>query len=63
MAEEQTRLFRPFARLEPERTDGHGLGLTIVQRIVEKLGGDVEIDSVSGQGSTFSFTLPGYLAE
>jgi two-component system sensor histidine kinase/response regulator len=58
-AEEQTRLFSLFTRLEPRRIDGHGLGLTIVQRIVEKLGGSVGVDSVPGQGSMFSFTLPG----
>jgi signal transduction histidine kinase len=60
---EQTRLFRPFARLEPGRVDGHGLGLTIVQRIVEKLGGYVEVDSAPGEGSVFSFTLPGGRSE
>ena len=38
--------------------EGHGLGLTIVQRIVEKLGGQVGIDSREGQGSVFWFTLP-----
>lgn len=58
-AEEQERLFTLLTRLEPTRIDGHGLGLTIVQRIVEKLGGNVGVDSVPGQGSTFSFTLPG----
>ena len=56
--EEQARLFTPFARLDQVGTKGHGLGLSIVRRIVEKLGGQVEVESKVGQGSIFSFTLP-----
>jgi len=58
-AEEQARLFTPFTRLDQVSTKGHGLGLSIVRRIVEKLGGEVGIESEVGQGSVFSFTLPG----
>jgi len=58
-AEEQARLFVPFARLNAGRDRGHGLGLSIVRRIVGKLGGDVGAESPGpGQGSTFYFTLP-----
>jgi two-component system sensor histidine kinase/response regulator len=59
--EDQARLFTPFTRLDQARAKGHGLGLSIVRRIVEKLGGQVGIESagVPGQGSTFFFTLPG----
>jgi two-component system sensor histidine kinase/response regulator len=59
--EDQARLFTPFTRLDQARAKGHGLGLSIVRRIVEKLGGQVgvESDGVPGQGSTFFFTLPG----
>ncbi len=57
--EEQVRLFTPFTRLNQVRAKGHGLGLSIVRRIVEKLGGQVGVESETGQGSVFSFTLPG----
>jgi signal transduction histidine kinase len=59
--EEQTRLFTPFTRLDQARAKGHGLGLSIVRRIVEKLGGQVGVESagVPGQGCIFSFILPG----
>lgn len=56
--EDVEKLFLPLTRLEPERAEGHGLGLSIVHRIVEKLGGQVGVDSVEGQGSTFWFALP-----
>ena len=58
--EDQARLFTPFTRLNQVRATGHGLGLSIVKRIVEKLGGQVgvESDGVPGQGSSFFFTLP-----
>ena len=56
--EAQAKLFAPFTRLEQMRTQGHGLGLSIVHRIIEKLGGQVGVASERGQGSTFFFTLP-----
>ena len=55
----QARLFTPFTRLDQMRVTGNGLGLSIVRRIVEKLGGQVSVESEPGQGSFFAFTLPG----
>ncbi len=53
------RLFTPFARLDQVRARGHGLGLSIVRRIVEKMGGQVGVESGEpGTGSLFYFTLP-----
>jgi PAS domain S-box-containing protein len=57
-AKELDRLFTPFTRLHQVRATGHGLGLSIVQRIVRKLGGTVGVESEEGQGSIFYFTLP-----
>jgi signal transduction histidine kinase len=57
-AEEQGRLFAEFTRLGKVRAQGHGLGLSIVRRIVEKLGGEAGVESEAGQGSLFYFTLP-----
>jgi ligand-binding sensor domain-containing protein/signal transduction histidine kinase len=59
--DDQAKLFLPFVQLSRSRVEGgYGLGLSIVQRIVEKLGGQVSVESsgISGQGSLFSFTLP-----
>jgi signal transduction histidine kinase len=56
-AEAQAQLFTPFTRL-PSKIDGHGLGLSIVQQIAEKLRGKVGIVSQVGQGCEFYFTLP-----
>lgn len=54
----QSTLFREYNRLQRAGAGGHGLGLSIVKRIIEKLGGTVGVESALGQGSTFFFTLP-----
>ncbi|GAB4453123.1 MAG: hypothetical protein Fur0044_48070 [Anaerolineae bacterium] len=57
--EAQARLFAEFTRLDEIRARGHGLGLSIAQRIVAKLGGQVgvESDNTPGRGCAFYFTL------
>jgi signal transduction histidine kinase len=55
--EEQKNLFIPFTRINKIGVEGHGLGLSIVQRIVEKCGGEVHVESKINQGSIFYFSL------
>jgi two-component system, sensor histidine kinase and response regulator len=56
--DQKLKLFTPFSRLKQNEVAGHGLGLSIVRRIAEKLGGRVGVESAPGKGSTFYFTLP-----
>jgi len=53
-------LFQPFNRLSAENsgTEGTGIGLTITRRIIELMGGTVEVESEVGVGSTFSIEIP-----
>ncbi len=58
---EMPRIFERFYRVDKDRsrkTGGSGLGLAIVKHLAENLGGQVAVESILGQGSTFSFTLP-----
>jgi signal transduction histidine kinase len=52
-----SRLFVPFRQLSSKAKGSHGLGLSIVLRIVEKLGGQVGVEQAEGGGSVFYFTL------
>ncbi|MEQ8674565.1 MAG: ATP-binding protein [Aggregatilineales bacterium] len=56
--EDQQRLFTMFTRLHTVEAEGLGLGLSIVHRIVKKLGGELGVESIKGKGSTFWFMLP-----
>ena len=59
--EDHERIFERFARgSEPRRSDGAGLGLTIVRTIVQAHGGVVRVDSAPGQGATFTLELPAH---
>ncbi len=55
----QDRIFELFKRLHPtSRYPGTGIGLAMVKRIVELHGGEVQVESEAGKGSTFRFTAP-----
>ena len=60
-ADQQTRLFQPFTQADSSTTreyGGTGLGLALSRRLCRLLGGDLTVQSVAGQGSTFTARLP-----
>lgn len=59
--ESMERIFEPFEREKNTTFSGvygTGLGLTIAKKLIELMGGSIDVDSVLGQGSTFTVTLP-----
>ncbi len=64
-AQEIDRIFERFYRVDPARhrsTGGTGLGLSIVKHVAATHGGEVKVRSVEGEGSTFTLSLPQYIA-
>jgi signal transduction histidine kinase len=58
---DRSKIFEEFQQADSSATKkkgGTGLGLSISKRIVEMHGGRIWVDSIVGQGSTFSFTVP-----
>jgi PAS domain S-box-containing protein len=58
MEHQQEKIFELFQRLNPAEKEGEGLGLTIVRQALERLDGEVSVESVPGKGSRFFVTLP-----
>ncbi|HEX7362552.1 MAG TPA: ATP-binding protein, partial [Bryobacteraceae bacterium] len=52
------QIFAPFKRLHGRDIPGTGIGLAMCRRIIEAHGGRIWVESVAGQGSTFSFSFP-----
>lgn len=60
--EDQSQIFQPFQRLSSTQ-QGAGLGLSITQHILEMMGGNLELKSEVGQGSSFTVSLPSNSSE
>ncbi|WP_423363189.1 sensor histidine kinase [Mycoplasma sp. P36-A1] len=59
--EDKAKIFDRFYRVDKSRhrdSGGFGLGLSIVKNLIEKLHGNIEVESVEGKGSTFTIELP-----
>ena len=56
--EDQARIFSKFERVDRSEPGGSGLGLYIARRLARAMGGDLTVESASGQGACFTLTLP-----
>ena len=56
--EQHARIFQVFNRLNPQYGKGEGLGLAIVQRIIDRHQGKIEVESSPGKGTTFHVFFP-----
>jgi NtrC-family two-component system sensor histidine kinase KinB len=56
--EYQTKIFQKFVQVKGRGAGGTGLGLAICKEIVRAHGGMIWVESILGQGSTFTFTVP-----
>jgi NtrC-family two-component system sensor histidine kinase KinB len=54
----QTKIFQKFVQVKGQEAGGTGLGLAICKEIVRAHGGTIWVESILGQGSTFTFTVP-----
>lgn len=57
-AEDHSRIFEKFERVDPSEPGTTGLGLYIARRLARAMGGDIGVDSAPGEGARFTFTLP-----
>ncbi|MCR4961229.1 MAG: PocR ligand-binding domain-containing protein [Lachnospiraceae bacterium] len=59
--EDLGKLFKSFQQVDSKRNrniEGTGLGLSLSKKLLEEMGGEIKVESVYGEGSTFSFSLP-----